>query len=222
MKILRNGGSNYSAILGSCSSANPSPVKTACFPARRPSGCPRAQGCACSSAPRLPSRRCQLYIYKDEDLTPVSGLLTADTSGWVTVENYGGGDLVFVRTDVGSYTVAVITGENGSVEPGGERLRGSRRIAGIQGHGEPRAMSSIPSRSTACRWTSSAARLRTDLHAERAVQPHGRIHLYRGRSNRRRRLEYGSDHLDCSHRAGAGRRRRAVLPQMAAVAVLMR
>lgn len=30
---------------------------------------------------------------------------------------------MFVRTDVGSYTVAVITGENGSVDPNGQRHR---------------------------------------------------------------------------------------------------
>lgn len=118
MKILRNGGSNYSAILAllerksitgeNCVLSCPQTI-------RMPEGTRLRVFIGVS----LAKQTVQLYIYKDEDLTPVSGLLTADTSGWVTVENYGGGDLVFVRTDVGSYTVAVITGENGSVEPGG-------------------------------------------------------------------------------------------------------
>ena len=118
MKILRNGGSNYSAILAllerksitgeNCVLSCPQTI-------RMPEGTKLRVFIGAS----LAKQTVQLYIYKDEELTPVSGLLTADASGWVTVENYGGGDLVFVRTDVGSYTVAVITGENGSVDPNG-------------------------------------------------------------------------------------------------------
>ena len=118
MKILRNGGSNYSAILAllerksitgeNCVLSCPQTI-------RMPEGTKLRVFIGAS----LAKQTVQLYVYKDEELTPVSGLLTADASGWVTVENYGGGDLVFVRTDVGSYTVAVIVGENGSVDPSG-------------------------------------------------------------------------------------------------------
>lgn len=118
MNVIRNGGSNYSVILEQLSQKSIT-GENCILSCPQTLSMPAGTSLKAYVGAEMARQNVQMYVYKNDELTPVSGLLAVDASGWVTVENYDGGDLVFVRTDVGSYTVAVIAGEHGSVTPNG-------------------------------------------------------------------------------------------------------
>ena len=160
----------------------------------------------------------QMYVYKNDELTPVSGLLAVDASGWVTVENYDGGDLVFVRTDVGSYTVAVIVGEHGSVTPNGN-------ITAVMGESvslnatadEGYIIESIKVDGVEMDLEKGQREYSYTLTGKR--QPHGGIFLC-GRPGTERLVQHRAYNTHSCNSACACRRRRAVLSQMASIQIL--